>query len=227
MKCKECGYDLPANGGSCRVCRRLSDWEVKGWQRSAELLFPKRIINNLRRLDITLDKKHIQDIYNGKGLFLYGVAGSGKTLYASALAMEIKKCGLIYPDRPRLEMKFTNCLNLLEEIRASFGVPTTVRQTENYDEEAKTTKQILDYYSSVPLLILDDLGAERPTDWSLQIIHIIINNRYEEVLPTIITSNLGLDALSEQLDDRLSSRIYEMCRLVSFGEKDHRLETKE
>ncbi len=222
MICKKCGYGLRQNSSRCRVCQRLEDWETQGCQKNAAALFSKRIVNNLQKLTIAPDEKDIQGVFNGKGLYLYGAAGSGKTLYASALALEVIRQGFVYPGCPPLTAKFINCLNLLEEIRASFGVPV-VRDAEH--QEVKTTSQILDYYSSVPLLILDDLGVERPTDWSLQIIQIIINNRYEAVLPTIITSNLGLEALADQLDDRIASRIYEMCRLVSFGDKDHRLKT--
>jgi len=215
MKCKECGYDLPANGGPCRVCRRQDEWETKGRERACLELFTKRIAQDLETVTISIHEQHVLDLQQGKGLFLYGAPGSGKTLYACALALEVKRRGLIYPNNPRYKIKFTDCLNLLHIIRSSF------------EDGNNTTNHILDEYTQVGLLILDDLGAERATDWSLQIVQMIVNNRYEGIQPTIITSNFGLNDLSRLLDDRLVSRINGMCRSISFGEKDHRLETKE
>ena len=218
-QCQECGYQLPKNGGHCRVCRNKDRWE-QDFYSIAESLFTKRITKNLQKLNIKPKEDHVKDIFEGTGLFLYGSAGTGKTLYACALALEIKKRIFIFPEVPLINIKFANVSNLLEDIRASFNRPA---KQEHDESSYRTTEEIMNLHNNVGLLILDDLGAECPTEWSLRIIQIIINNRYEALLPTVITSNLGLKALSKQLDDRLSSRIYEMCEPVSFGKDDYRL----
>jgi integrase len=56
-------------------------------------------------------------------------------------------------------------------------------------------------------LYLDDLGTEKPTDWALQTLYLIIDRRYPEMMQTIISSNLNLDELSSRLGDRIASRI--------------------
>lgn len=224
MNCYECGYPLPANGGACRVCKAASKWEEKyRKERVQELGLPKRTVKNLLALDITPDEKDVQTILNGDSLFLYGNTGSGKTLYAAAIMLEVTKRGIIYPDIPRVQIAFITSLDLLEKIRASFNTPKSPQDEEDQEEELKTTKEIMDYYSSVDLLVLDDFGSEKPTEWALSILQIIINARYGEMLPTIITSNFDLNVLSNQLDDRIASRLYEMCESVPFGNKDHRL----
>jgi DNA replication protein DnaC len=225
MKCKNCGYELPKtrNEDTCRICRRIKFWKDKDNEsKEMQKLFTRRIVNELQRLNIIPEEEDIDTILSGKGLFIYGIAGSGKTLYACSLAFEFLRRSYIFPEYPSgRQITFTNVPNLLEEIRASFNI--SKKYEEGQQEEQKTTKEILDYYSSTDILILDDLGTERSTEWTLQILQILINNRYENILPTIITSNLGLKALSEQLDDRISSRIYEMCSVKNLGKEDHRL----
>ena len=224
MKCETCGYELPRNGSRCRVCWNAEQWEEEDRYKVMERLFSRRIVRELQSLDTALLEEDVQILLSGNGLFLYGYAGTGKTLYACSAVLEYLRRCFVFPEYPRRQVKFISTPNLLEEIRASFNVSKAYRSDDEEDEEErKTTKEILDYYSSIDLLLLDDLGAEKPTEWSLQIIQILINNRYEEVLPTIITSNLGLKALSEQLDDRIASRIYEMCEIRDFGTQDHRL----
>ena len=78
-------------------------------------------------------------------------------------------------------------------------------------------------YFNTPLLILDDLGAEKTTDWALQSLYIIINKRLSEELQTIITSNLSLDELRDKIGDRIASRIAGMCKIVKLTGRDRRL----
>lgn len=219
MNCPKCGSALLEKEASCGICRRNEDWESRNKRQFSQSLFSKRIQKNLQKVGIVPREKDLMEIKEGGGLYLYGAAGSGKTLYASAIMLEVARWGFVYPDFPRIYMELISSINLLEKIRSSFN-PSPNRESDALE---KTTKEILDHYGSVDLLVLDDLGSEKPTEWSLQIMQMIINDRYEGLLPTIITSNLGLKALSEQLDDRIASRIYEMSNLVSFGNEDHRL----
>ncbi|HSH50403.1 MAG TPA: ATP-binding protein [Bacteroidales bacterium] len=215
--CEVCGYNLPQNGGSCRVCRNSDQWED---YKDAELesLFSRRISKNLQDLNISVNEDDLSVIKSGKGLFLFGDAGSGKTLYSCAVAFEYLRRCFIYPDYPKEpEIKFVSIPNLLEEIKASFS------NNQSTQIPQRSTNDILEHYSNLDFLILDDLGTEQTTDWSLNILRMIINNRYENLLRTIITSNLDLEELSVQVDDRVSSRISEMCQIIDFGDYDYRL----
>ena len=82
------------------------------------------------------------------------------------------------------------------------------------------------------MLIIDDLGKERPSEWTLEKLFTIINNRYENNLPVIITTNYNRDKLRERLAnnknyeiaDSIISRLYEMCKGLAIYGNDKRKE---
>jgi len=137
-------------------------------------------------------------------LFLYGGYGTGKTHLAVAVARELLLKGKI--------VLFTSVPRLLFEIRKSFG--------KGADDMGSF---YIDKYSSCPFLILDDLGLEKNTEWSRQTLDYIIYERDNNLRPTVITSNLSLDELSEKLHGRISSRLAGMGKVVLFNGKDYRL----
>lgn len=122
----------------------------------------------------------------GIGMFLYGPTGSGKTHLAAAIANSILRRGAA--------VKWWNVTGLYNAIRESFGKP---------DEG------IISGCKTAGLLILDDLGAEKPTEWTAATMYDIVNSRIDNVLPTIITSNLTLADLAKTADARLISRLSE------------------
>ncbi len=73
------------------------------------------------------------------------------------------------------------------------------------------------------LLILDDLGAEKPTEWVRERMYEIVNQRYEWMRPIIVTSNLSPAQLAKQVGQRVASRLMEMCEVVELDGRDRRL----
>ncbi len=73
------------------------------------------------------------------------------------------------------------------------------------------------------ILILDDIGAERSSEWTRERLYLILNKRYEYMLPVIFTSNCDLDLLAEQVGDRITSRIKGMTILLKVDGEDKRL----
>ena len=71
-------------------------------------------------------------------------------------------------------------------------------------------------FSTLDILIIDDIGVEKVTDWAFQSVNGLVNNRYEYFRPTIITANLSLDELEKVYGSRLASRICESCRIKHF-----------
>lgn len=145
-------------------------------------------------------------------LFITGACGTGKTYKAVSLlkgyAISLPCPDFILPFK-NLPI-FITVPELLMKIRSCFSV--------NECEET-----IVRRYSDCPLLVLDDLGIEKTSDWSLQTLYIILNNRYSEQLQTIITSNLTIDEIGEKMGDRIASRIAGMCKIVKLTGKDRRL----
>ncbi|HHX95142.1 MAG TPA: ATP-binding protein [Clostridia bacterium] len=140
----------------------------------------------------------------GKGLFIYGNVGSGKTYLCSAIANYLLENGK--------EVLFIVVPDLLDEIRASYSGDS------EYSEI-----QVLRYAINAPVLVLDDLGAHNYTEWARNKIYSIINNRLNNNMPTVINSNLNLGQIERYLGERTTSRIVELCDIYSlFVPKDIR-----
>jgi DNA replication protein DnaC len=102
-----------------------------------------------------------------------------------------------------------NTPDLLDHLRSTFSPASEV----DYDE-------LFDQVRNSPLLILDDLGAESPTTWAQEKLYQIFNYRYNEKLPTVVTSNLDMD----RIDPRLRSRLVDLdlVRKVVINAPDFR-----
>lgn len=149
-------------------------------------------------------------------LFFYGGCGCGKTHLACAIANFLREEGV--------ECRFTTFEDMLLRIR------------ESYDRPDLSDKAVRDGYKMVPLLIVDDLAKEKATDFSTSVLFDLINYRYEEMLPMVITANHGRDDLVKRLTPKdgdstkaeaVVSRLYEMCVPVSMaGIGDYRRNEK-
>lgn len=74
------------------------------------------------------------------------------------------------------------------------------------------------------VVVLDDLGSERPSDFAIDTANLLISHRYNEALPTILTSNLGLREIAARYGERISSRILELAFVEKLDEKNWRAE---
>ncbi len=160
---------------------------------------PEAQVRIVRRFIANLD----ENLDAGRGLWLHGTVGTGKT----TLAMLVSKAAL---DAGRT-VAIYSLPRLLAEIRSTF---------EDGGGGSYTT--FMDRLADVDLLHVDDVGAEKTSEWVLEQLYAIVNARYEEQRSVVITTNLENDALSEQITARTVSRLEEMCTLVPLYGEDAR-----
>ncbi len=141
-------------------------------------------------------KKACMDfLINPCSIYLFGPYGCGKTHLAVCIFVELIKTLKINGENDGL---FVTVTDLLLDIRDSF---------RNNGVSSTTEKQLVNKYSSVNYLIIDDIGAEKHTDWTESTLYTIIDRRHSNLLPTIYTSNLSLEELDSHLGPRIASRL--------------------
>ena len=86
----------------------------------------------------------------------------------------------------------------------------------------KSTEEVERPLKECKLLILDDIGVEKSSEWAIERLYAVINYRVNEEKSMIITSNLTLTELSQKLNDRIASRINGSCKVVQIIGKDRR-----
>ena len=139
----------------------------------------------------------------GRGLYLCGRVGTGKTHLAVAILNELVR-------KKRVPSLFVTVPELLDNLR------------ETYNKPGRNLDEWMDAVQNAEFLVLDDLGSERPTEWVRERIFVIVNHRYREALPTVFTSNIGPEELPAQLSGRTASRIIAMCEGVEIEGDDYR-----
>ncbi len=153
-----------------------------------------------RRLAVTAVLEFIDDleskIADGRGLWLEGDVGTGKTTLAMLVSKQAIEAGhsvAIY-SLPRLLAR--------------------IRRTYDGDAGELSYLEFFRRLTSVDLLHIDDLGAEKKSDWVLEQLYAIVDERYAMNRSMIVTTNMPVDDLEEQIGLRTVSRLAEMCTAV-------------
>lgn len=130
-------------------------------------------------------------------LCLVGTYGCGKTHLAAAIANHCLARG-----KPVL---FLNTPDLLDYLRETFSPDAEASYNERFEEIRAT-----------PILILDDLGTESPTNWAIEKLYQVLNYRYNAKLPTVITTNRDMASIDQRIASRLSDlSLVRNCRIVA------------
>lgn len=152
----------------------------------------------------------------GDGIFFVGSYGTGKTHLAVAISLYLINKGI--------PVICKTLIDLLGEIKKTFDDDADIKE-----------HQILNLYKNVDLLVIDDLGKELPTEWMLTTFYSILDERYENCKPVIVTTNYNDDELVRRLSQRsireggdsktaesIVSRLYHMCFRVEMNWADWR-----
>lgn len=191
--------------------------EISAWNRSLE---QARLVVQAFTRDYPAGIEH--------GLLLMGSCGVGKTHLAVSVLQALMRRGhscLFYDYR-----------ELLKEIQDSYN-----------PENASTELGVLDPVVKAEVLLLDDLGASKPSLWALETIGHILNARYNDNRVTLVTTNFidadtnprpvtrpsslrpsaVEDSLADRIGGRIRSRLYEMCRTIEVSAPDYRKEIRQ
>lgn len=145
----------------------------------------------------------------GEGLYIEGTNGTGKTHLAAAIGL--------YLTEQEYSVIMKTSFDLLDEIKSAF--------------DDRSEHKIMKAYRECDLLIIDDLGKEQCTDWSMSILYSIVNDRYESMRSIIITTNFGDQDLIRTLTPKgygsqkieaIISRLREMCKTLTMAWEDYR-----
>jgi DNA replication protein DnaC len=147
----------------------------------------------------------------GDGLYIEGTNGTGKTHLAAAIALQLINEGI--------PVICKTSSDLLLDIKKAF------------DHEYVKEHEVMDVYKKVDLLIIDDLGKEQCSDWSMSTLYSILNDRYEDMKPTIVTTNYNTDGLVQALTPKgfdntkiiaIISRLRETSTVMTMAWEDIR-----
>ena len=157
----------------------------------------EKYINAMKRYIANFDNFKEQ----GRGVILYGTTGTGKTYLAAATANALIDKGY--------KVIFTSMSRIERTLQSSWG----------------DRQEYINLLSRVPLVVIDDLGAERDTSYMDEIIYSVIDARYTAGLPLIATTNLSLAELTKPAklkEQRVYGRLLEMCYPIEVKGRNKR-----
>lgn len=140
---------------------------------------------------------------NSKGLYIYGPTGTGKTHLAIGILRGLIELGF--------DGVFYNIVDLLDTIKATYD------PNNSYSDKNRLEMEL-----NRQIFVLDDFGVQKTSSWVSDRLYALINRRYQDCKTLIITSNIKMVNLGNQVDNRLFSRIVAMCDEIEISGDDYR-----
>lgn len=161
--------------------------------------------------DCELGRRVLALVLSGRGAYLWGEPGRGKT-YAAACAVRLHAGRSMSGP---VSARIVGVPALLDALRSGYDTRGTMRP------------DVMGAAVRVPLLALDDLGAEHPTPWSMEVLTRLVDARVVAGLPTVVTSNYSVGEIRDlwggMAGKRIASRLAGACERIEVGGPDRRL----
>jgi DNA replication protein DnaC len=215
--CDGSGFCVDAAANTAYDCRCRAQRVARAKARNLSAVIPRRYrdvaferppVTDIDPQIVTATRRYAANIDDqldaGRGLWFMGPVGTGKT----TLAMLVSKAA---SDAGRSV--------------AIYSLPRLLNEIRDTHRAERSHVDLLDRLTAVDLLHIDDVGAERTTDWVLEELYSIVNSRYEDKRSIVITTNiLDREALCAQITARTVSRLTEMCDELPLLGHDHRMD---
>jgi DNA replication protein DnaC len=217
--CDGTGFLYDEETNTAYDCRCRPQRVARAKARSLSAVIPRRYrdvsfdrppVNDIDPVIVGATRRYASTIEDqleaGRGLWFMGPPGTGKTTLAMLVSQAALKAGRSV---------------------AIYSLPRLLNEIRDTHRAERSHVDLLDRLTEVDLLHIDDVGAERTTDWVLEELYSIVNGRYEDERSIVITTNiLDRGALCEQITARTVSRLTEMCDELPLLGEDHRLDLK-
>lgn len=213
-KCVFAGYEPCECDQALRACAAQAVASRQARMQDAEADLCRRLERagvgvRFQKAASTQAKELALALSQGKNVFISGAVGSGKTHLACAVARALLRENLVR------NVQFARCVSLFDEIKRSFNAGTDA----------------LAPYRTCGVLVLDDLGKQASTPWSLERLFDLVDDRYARCLPTITTSNYNPRDLIVHLacsrdmtvSQAIVSRLLSDCVHITTKHKDNRI----
>jgi len=205
--CDGSGWILNDDDDEARACECREARLRRGRNRGVASVIPRKfqgvsfdrppVSTEIAPMVVQLVRRWVDDLEAnleaGRGLWLMGDTGTGKT----TLAMLVSKAAL--------EDSRSVAIYSLPKLLAR------IRQTYDSEPGGDSYLSFFKRLTSVDLLHIDDLGAEKRSDWVLEQLYALVNERYEAQRSMLVTTNLDPHELEEQIGPRTVSRLVEIC----------------
>lgn len=188
------------------ISKRLKDYNFKNFK-----------ITDVNKKEVAIAKDYANKCINNKqenGLIITGNSGVGKTHLAASILNE-----LIRENKLVLMGRLTSLLDMIKETSK---------------DNLKSENKLIELFSNVDMVVIDDLGIEKISSWALDKLYTIIENRNENKLPIIITTKFDKEGLlhrfkqsnDKELSDAIIQKLYQMCYGIELKRYDENQKEK-